>query len=195
MKAITLIMPISSCPCQHIHDQTILIPQSDHLIYLQCLVHSILQQPAPSQNEIHGLLLQILFMMKIAEASDSVQMKSSLVEEVVKSAEEINDCCLVGMTRNTFLEVGIHWKDFDCFCLMLFIRERRTYLQIIKCVLNHTSQHDHLLSTLIRKQLHPEEERGEKEDRTAGHHLAANHMVENLTLICLRSAACPQQEN
>lgn len=78
----------------------------DHVLYVQLLLKRIVSTPSIKQNELHGLLLQILFMTKIAKICDNHTSLDSFIQIFMNHLQEVFIQCRVGLVRNTFFEVG-----------------------------------------------------------------------------------------
>lgn len=86
----------------------------DHVIYMQLLLKRIVATPSIKQNELHGLLLQILFMTKIAKICDNQTSLDSFIQIFMNHLQEIFMQCKVGLVRNTFFEVVLRMTLLMC---------------------------------------------------------------------------------
>lgn len=94
-----------------IENEAILIPMCDYVVYAQCIIRQILMDPSLSQNTLHGLLLQILFISKMAMDREDSETMTQLVIDFMNNLDVIYSRAKVSFVKFTFTEVVV----FLCF--------------------------------------------------------------------------------
>ena len=90
-----------------IENEAILIPMCDYVVYSQCIIRQILMDHSLSQNTLHGLLLQILFISKMAMDREDSETMTQLVVDFMNNLDVIYSRAKVAFVKFTFTEVVV----------------------------------------------------------------------------------------
>ena len=78
----------------------------DYVVYSQCIIRQILMNPSLSQNTLHGLLLQILYISKMAMDREDSETMTQLVMDFMNNLDVIYSYAKVASVKFTFTEVS-----------------------------------------------------------------------------------------
>lgn len=79
----------------------------DYVVYSQCIIRHILTDPSLSQNTLHGLLLQILFICKMTMDREDSETMTQLVIDFMNNLDVVYSRAKVAFVKFTFTEVDL----------------------------------------------------------------------------------------
>ena len=79
----------------------------DYVVYSQCIIRQILMDHSLSQNTLHGLLLQTLFISKMAMDREDSETMTQLVIDFMNNLDVIYSRAKVAFVKFTFTEVVV----------------------------------------------------------------------------------------
>ena len=88
------------------------------MMYVQCIIRQILVNPTLSQNMLHGLLLQILFIFRMTMDRQDSDMMTHLVIDFMNNLDVISSRAKVAFVKCTFTEVVLfccYYLDHDTY--------------------------------------------------------------------------------